>query len=74
MSHNYVRRELVDRYGDVLTPEAQATVTDGSWDDALSTVAGIRRTPASSTPTTPWPTRRSRCTSPSTRPTCSSGR
>jgi CHAT domain/SIR2-like domain len=40
---NYLRRELVDRYGDVLTPEAQATVTDGSWDDALSTVAGVRR-------------------------------
>jgi hypothetical protein len=40
---NYLRRELADRYGDVLTPEARATVTDGTWDDALSTVAAVRR-------------------------------
>jgi SIR2-like domain/CHAT domain len=40
---NYLRRELVDRYGDALGPEAQATLVDGTMDDALSTVAAVQR-------------------------------
>jgi hypothetical protein len=40
---NYLRRELLDRYGESLAPEAQATLADGTMDDALSTVAGVQR-------------------------------
>ena len=40
---NYLRRELADRYGDELAPDAHATLIDGSMDDALSAVADLQK-------------------------------